>query len=332
MMSPLVLRGRCACGRAEYAVHAAQLDAAVCYCATCRRSSGGAGMAWLTADRATLRVNGELQTWRSSDHASRQFCPHCATQLFCLEDDAPPEIKVAAGTLDDQKLVKSTHSAFVNERPLWDARHTLAQHEADAPSRAAEPAPGDAPTGRPRAEADAAFQSALASSPDAFISIDPDGLITEWNPQATATLGWSYAEAIRRPLHELIIPPEMRSAHLRGMSRLQRTGDGPVLGRRFEVDAIHKRGHRVPIELFVAPLRMAGGTGATAFVRDVSVRRAAEASIERAIGGEPVSFEVDLRLGGRHRAMTVRVTPRRNEHGTPDGFLIHLEDAAAGDP
>ena len=30
--------------------------------------------------------------------------------------------------------------------------------------------------------------------------------------------------------------------------------------------------------------------------------------------------------------MTVRVTPRRDEHGTPDGFLIHLEDAAAGDP
>ena len=100
MMTPLVLRGRCACGRAEYAVHAAQLDAAVCYCATCRRSSGGAGMAWLTADRATLRVNGALQAWRSSDHASRQFCPHCATQLFCLEDDAPQELKVAAGTLD----------------------------------------------------------------------------------------------------------------------------------------------------------------------------------------------------------------------------------------
>lgn len=323
MMSPLVLRGRCACGRAEYAAHgAADLEAAVCYCAICRRSSGGAGMSWLGADRVTLRVNGELHAWLDADGATRQFCPACATQLFRFVGEDANVVEIAAGTLEDQKLIKHTVSVSVEERPAWDARHTLGQPADVVP--AAPPV-----TALTKAAADAAFRSALASSPDAFLSIDPEGLITEWNRQAERTLGWTYAEAIRRPLHELIIPPEMRSAHLRGMSRLQITGEGPVLGRRFEVDAIHKLGHRLPVELFVAPLRMSGGTGATAFLRDASARRGAETAIEQALAGEAVDLELDLRLAGIPRRKRLRL--RAREEAAEGGeFILKIEDAPGG--
>lgn len=283
-------------------------------------------MAWLSADRVTLRVNGELHAWLDADGATRQFCPACATQLFRFVGDDAQVVEIAAGTLEDQKLIKHTHSVSVEERPAWDARHTLGQ-PADV-ALAATPAVAPV-TALTKAAADAAFRSALASSPDAFLSIDPDGLITEWNRQAERTLGWTYAEAIRRPLHELIIPPEMRSAHLRGMSRLQITGEGPVLGRRFEVDAIHKLGHRLPVELFVAPLRMSGGTGATAFLRDASARRGAESAIEHALAGESVDLELDLRLAGITRRKRLRLCAREDA-ASGDEFILKIEDLPGG--
>ncbi|CAN7448377.1 PAS domain S-box protein [Acidovorax sp. LjRoot129] len=253
-------------------MHAVELDAAVCYCETCRRSSGGADMAWVTGSRATLRTYGPLQTWRAPDRAVRQFCPQCGSQLFCLDDDQPDTIKVAVGTLDDQSLVHSTQALHLKQRPRWDAQKPLGADWDSSPASGPGasvgpqvPSPGVGP-----------FESMLISAQDAFLSIDAHGLITEWNHQAEVTLGWTYAEAVGRPMHELIIPLEMRSAHLYGMARLQRTGDGPVLRRRFEVEALHKNGHAFPIELSIAPLKMPDGIGATAFIRDISARQAVE--------------------------------------------------------
>ncbi|MDZ7863198.1 PAS domain S-box protein [Acidovorax sp.] len=310
----------------EYAVHALELDATVCHCETCRRASGGAGMAWIAGDRATLRLYGAVHTWRSSGHAARQLCPECGSQLFRLEDTRPEAVDVALGTLDDASAVRSTRSAFANQRPRWDARGPLG-------SQPLAPVPGllakgtlhsDAPDGPAR---DETLQSMLASTQDAFVSIDPGGFITEWNPQAQAALGWSYDEAIGRPMHELIIPPEMRSAHLYGMARLQRTGEGPVLRRRFEVDALHQDGHRLPVELSIAPLRMAGGIGATAFIRDTSQRHAVERELranqdllqrtgELALVG---SWTVDLPTSTVHWSPMVR-----RIHGVDDGFVPTL--------
>ncbi|WP_052024485.1 PAS domain S-box protein [Acidovorax sp. CF316] len=310
----------------EYAVHALELEAAVCYCETCRRASGGAGMVWVGGDRGTLRVYGALHTWRSSDHGARQLCPECGSQLFRLEDAQPGVVEVAVGTLDDASAIRSTHSAFANQRPRWDARMALG-------SQPLAPVPGllakgtlhsEAPDGPAR---DETLHSMLTSTQDAFVSIDPGGFITEWNPQAQAALGWSYDEAIGRPMHELIIPPEMRSAHLYGMARLQRTGEGPVLRRRFEVDALHKDGHRLAVELSIAPLRMAGGIGATAFIRDTSQRQAVERELranqdllqrtgELALVG---SWTVDL------PASTVHWSPMvRRIHGVDDDFVPTL--------
>lgn len=308
--APVVLRGRCACRRVEYAVHALELEAAVCHCETCRRASGGAGMAWVNGDRATLRTYGAVHSWRSSDHAMRQLCPQCGSQLFLLEDGEPGVVEVAVGTLDDASAIRSTRSAFANQRPRWDAR----EPRGGCPQGRGQDGPATEGALHALPARDETLQSMLVSTQDAFISIDPGGFITEWNRQAQTVLGWSHDEAIGRPMHELIIPPEMRSAHLYGMARLQRTGEGPVLRRRFEVDALHKDGRRLPVELSIAPLRMAGGIGATAFLRDASDRRATELQLranqdllqrtgELALVG---SWAVDLRTREVHWSPMVR--------------------------
>lgn len=188
--APVVLRGHCACRRVEYAVHALELEAVVCHCELCRRASGGAGMAWIAGDRATLRVYGAVHTWRLSEQGARQLCPACGSQLFRLDDTQPGLVAVAVGTLDDANAIRSTRSDFASQRPRWDARGPLG-------SQAQAPAQGStaANTAGPGRAGQRAMKRCRACSParrtqDAFSSIDPGGFITEWNPQAQATLGY----------------------------------------------------------------------------------------------------------------------------------------------
>src|SRR5204862_1513945 len=53
----------------------------------------------------------------------------------------------------------------------------------------------------------------LETAGDAFVAIDQAGRITDWNRQAEETFGWPAIEVLGRPLDEVLIPPEMRSAH-----------------------------------------------------------------------------------------------------------------------
>src|SRR2546430_10453984 len=79
------------------------------------------------------------------------------------------------------------------------------------------------------------FRLLVAHALDAVITIDIQGRITSWNPQAERLFGWAQAEVLGRLLSETIIPPTYREAHERGLARFRATGEGPVLGRRIEL-------------------------------------------------------------------------------------------------
>jgi len=111
---------------------------------------------------------------------------------------------------------------------------------------------------------------------DAFISIDARGMITGWNPQAEASFGWSRREALGRELAETIVPERDRPAHRRGLERFLATGEGPVLGRRLELTALHRDGREFPVELTISPIEMENGYAFNAFLRDITERKGAE--------------------------------------------------------
>jgi two-component system sensor histidine kinase/response regulator len=114
---------------------------------------------------------------------------------------------------------------------------------------------------------------------DAFISIDARGLITGWNPQAEASFGWARRDALGRELAATIIPERDRAAHRRGIEHFLATGEGPVLGRRLELTALHRDGREFPVELTISPIEMEQGYAFNAFLRDITERRGAEAEL-----------------------------------------------------
>jgi PAS domain S-box-containing protein len=117
---------------------------------------------------------------------------------------------------------------------------------------------------------------------DAIVTIDAQSVVLEWNPQAEKTFGWSQAEAVGRNLMETIIPPRFREAHSQGLKRYLATGEGPVLNQRIEIEALHKDGRELPVELAISPLRFGESFLFSACLRDITERKQAEAQLDKA--------------------------------------------------
>ncbi len=125
-----------------------------------------------------------------------------------------------------------------------------------------------------------ARQSAVIENAlDCIITIDHRGRVVEFNAAAEATFGASRDKVIGRELAEVIIPPEMRAAHRAGLARFLETGEARVIGKRLEVPALRADGTTFPSELAITLLRTDGPPLFTAHLRDISERKALEASV-----------------------------------------------------
>ncbi|MES2830671.1 MAG: PAS domain S-box protein [Pseudomonadota bacterium] len=120
------------------------------------------------------------------------------------------------------------------------------------------------------------FRDILTHAGDAFVSLDVEGAITEWNRQAEETFGWQRDEVIGKKLETVLIPEEMRAAHVAGMKRFVATGTGPLINKRIELMALHRDGHRIAVELTVAASFNGIDNIPTAFIRDITARKQAE--------------------------------------------------------
>src|ERR1700682_5207085 len=116
------------------------------------------------------------------------------------------------------------------------------------------------------------FDSAL----DAVVTMDADGVITDWNPMAETIFGWQKSDAVGRSVADTIMPERYREAHRVGLRNFLATGDGPVLNQRLELAALHRDGHEFPIELSISATVSGGSHLFSAFVRDITERHHAE--------------------------------------------------------
>ena len=120
------------------------------------------------------------------------------------------------------------------------------------------------------------FRQLVDTSTEAFIAMDVDGRITEWNGQAERIFGWSRNEALGRRLSDTIIPPSYREAHNNGLAHYLATGEGSVLNQRLELDGRHRDGREFPVEFTIWALGSGTGLSFNALLHDISERRRLE--------------------------------------------------------
>jgi len=118
-----VFTGSCLCGAIRYEARGASLGANHCHCVQCQRTSGAAMLTWATWPRSAVRMlSGQVAEFESSPGVKRAFCPRCGSTLFWRREagrDAPDEIDIAAGTLDQGDQIEPSDHIFVKSRRRW---------------------------------------------------------------------------------------------------------------------------------------------------------------------------------------------------------------------
>jgi PAS domain S-box-containing protein len=117
-------------------------------------------------------------------------------------------------------------------------------------------------------------EALLASSSDAVIATDRDGIIRHWNPGAERIFRHSAAEAVGQSL-DLIIPEQLRARHWQGYHHVMQTGQSRYgEGDLLAVPGLRKDGARVALEFTIAMIRDEAGAmiGVAAILRDVTKR------------------------------------------------------------
>ena len=132
---------------------------------------------------------------------------------------------------------------------------------------------------RSRFEAQALLATIVASSEDAIISKDLDGVITSWNLGAQRLFGYAPQEAIGRPV-TMLMSPERHHEAFDILARIRR-------GERvehYETERVRKDGREVNVSLMISPLRDGTGeiVGASVIARDITERKRIEAQQARA--------------------------------------------------
>lgn len=118
----------------------------------------------------------------------------------------------------------------------------------------------------------------VASSDDAIISKDVNGVITSWNRAAETLFGYSAEEAVGQPV-TLLIPADHLDEEPQILEKIRR---GEVVDH-YETVRKRKDGSLIDISLTVSPLRDSTGriVGASKIARNISERKRAEKELRK---------------------------------------------------
>ena len=111
----------------------------------------------------------------------------------------------------------------------------------------------------------------IDNSSDAMIVMNDAGYALEWSLAAEDMFGWEFSEIIGRPLHEMIIPTEFRQAHEQGLQRIRESGRVTVEKKHIKSQALHKDGHKFPIEMSMRSVHDGNSWTFYAYIRDLTL-------------------------------------------------------------
>lgn len=133
----------------------------------------------------------------------------------------------------------------------------------------------------------------LETSLDAIVSLDQQGLIREWNSAAEHLLGYSRDQAIGSQVDDLIA---VKTTGVRpaNVAEYLQAGTATSLSRPIEVTARRSAGEEVPMELSLRPIAASAPPVYTAFLRDLTERKRAEAALRASEARKTAILETAL--------------------------------------
>ena len=184
------------------------------------------------------------------------------------------------------------------------------------------------------------LRAMLDAALDAVVSMDAEGRVIGWNHAAEAIFGYQPSEAIGREMAELIVPPQLRDGHRRGLARFLETRRGVVLDRRLELTGMRRDGSEFPVELTITHIALPGAPTFTGYLRDITDRvtadrelRASRARLVEVADAERRRIQRNLHDGAQQRITSVLLTLGRLRASSQEpSSLIEfaIDELAAG--
>lgn len=131
-------------------------------------------------------------------------------------------------------------------------------------------------------ESEEKFRKLSNSAQDSIIMIDNNGAISFWNKASVNIFGYQTDEAIGKDIHELIVLSNEKEIAKSRFDQFKDTGDGPVIGKVREVNALRKDGVIINAEVSVSAVLIGGKYSYVAILRDVTERKKAQNELELA--------------------------------------------------
>ena len=235
----------------------------------------------------------------ASLHGKPFYLNRAARRLLGLADDEPLRAATLHEYYTDESWAELRDVAVpaVNESGRWQGRSQLrhvhtgdliemltsvflvrrAQHE--KPSCLAimhdDPSEQDL-VAEALVEAEARKHAILESALDPIITINHEGVITEFNRAAEQVFGHARDKVLGTKPSDILFPPSKSAGHQDRIDRYLDVGEGSMLGKRIEVTAIRASGETFPAEMAMTISQEHGAPVLTFFVRDISLRKKAE--------------------------------------------------------
>ena len=129
-------------------------------------------------------------------------------------------------------------------------------------------------TARKRAEE--TYSTIVEKSNDAIIIIQ-DGIIKFVNPKMTEVSGFTFTEAVGKPMTE-ILAPKFRSTIL---DRHNRRISGETVPDKYDAEIVARNGEIIPVEISVSVIQYEGRGATVSIVRDTRERTMAQEKLQR---------------------------------------------------
>lgn len=120
---------------------------------------------------------------------------------------------------------------------------------------------------------DSIFRAIATAAQDGIVVMNDMGEVIFWNEAATKIFGYSKDEVIGKNLHHLLAPNKYKEHYERGLKDFFKTGEGDIVGKTIELDAMSKHRDSFPIELTISSVKIDGSWCAVGIVRDISERK-----------------------------------------------------------
>jgi two-component system sensor histidine kinase/response regulator len=178
------------------------------------------------------------------------------------------------GELHNRKKTGELYWEFASISPLLDTQgritHFLAVKEDITERKRAEDA---------LAAGEARMRAITDSAQDAILMMDPEGRVSYWNPAAERIFGYAHDEAIGKNLHQIIVPQHYHEAHHAALPVFLKTGQGAVMGKTLDLQALRKDGKEISVQLSLSAVQLDGAWHAVGLLRDITDRKRVEEAL-----------------------------------------------------